>query len=216
MTTIVLIAKETVPGKVKTRLHPALSYEQAAQLAAESISDTLDAIAAMPAARRVLLFDGETVPRGTEGFELLPQVDGGLDERLGAMFDAADGPTVLVGMDTPQLTPDLLAPVFEPWPDGVDAFFGPASDGGFWALALANPDGDLLRGIPMSQDDTGELQLKRLRDAGLTVELLPELTDVDTIDDAREVAALAPDGRFAQALARFDAPSAGTTDSAAR
>lgn len=209
MTTLILIAKETLPGKVKTRLHPPLSLEDAATLAAASISDTLAAVEGLPATRRILAFDGTIPPAGVEGYEVIPQVSGGLDERLGAIFDESDGPTVLIGMDTPQLSAADLAPVFSDWPAGVDAWFGPATDGGFWALALAQPGhllrrGDLIRGIPMSRRDTGALQLRRLGDAGLGVATLPWLTDVDTIDDAIEVAEAAPHSRFAATLTSFD------------
>jgi len=200
-TTIILIAKETIPGKVKTRLHPAVSLEQAAMLAAASIRDTLATIAQLPTARRILLFDGACVPAGAENFEVIPQVDGDLDERLAAIFDECTGPTVLIGMDTPQVTARDLAPAFEAWPADVDAFFGPANDGGFWALGMAEPRGDLIRGVPMSRNDTGRIQLERLLAAGLDVQLLTELTDVDTIDDARAVAAAAPSTEFAATLA---------------
>jgi glycosyltransferase A (GT-A) superfamily protein (DUF2064 family) len=205
MTNLVLIAKETLPGKVKTRLHPPLSLEQAAELAAASIADTLRATSRLNASTRILAFDGDprNVPAGAEHFSVLPQVDGTLDFRLGAIFDYCQGPTLLIGMDTPQMTAEHLAPAFESWPHDIDAWFGPASDGGFWALALKNPTGDLLRGIPMSRRDTGRHQLKRLVDAGLRVGMLPELTDVDTIENAFDVAAIAPDGGFARTLERF-------------
>ena len=184
MTTLIVIAKECLPGRVKTRLHPPLSLEQAALLAAASLDDTLAATATMPASRRVLAFDGANPPAAAAAFEVVPQVDGGLDDRLGAIFDHCAGPTVLIGMDTPQVTAELLAPVFDVWPAEVDAWFGPAADGGFWALALREPDGDLIRGVPMSRDDTGARQLERLHATGLRVRMLPTLTDVDTIDDA--------------------------------
>ncbi|MCI4658432.1 TIGR04282 family arsenosugar biosynthesis glycosyltransferase [Cryobacterium zhongshanensis] len=211
MTALVVIAKECLPGRVKTRLHPALSFEQAAELAAASLDDTLTAALALPASRRILAFDGVTPPRLAAEFEILPQVAGGLDERLAAIFDALDEPTVLIGMDTPQVTCDLLAPVFTDWSDDTDAWLGLADDGGFWALALAAPRpgsrhgrprrGDLIRGVPMSMDDTGARQLDRLQEAGLRVRHLPVLTDVDTIADAHSVAATVPDGRFARTLA---------------
>ena len=199
--TIVVIAKETIPGRVKTRLHPAVSLEEAAQLAAAAVADTLAVASVVPASRRVLAFDGTIPPVGADGFEVIDQVSGGLDERLAAIFDRCTGPTVLVGMDTPQLTADLLSPVTTDWPDDVDAWLGFANDGGFWLLALREPRGDLIRGVPMSRDDTGTIQLDRLLDAGLRVRLLPELVDVDTIEDAREVAASAPSTRFAHTLA---------------
>ena len=215
MTTLVIICKETLPGKVKTRLHPPLSLEQAAEVAAAAIQDTLAATAGLPATRRVLLFDGNRTPVGSEDHDVMPQIGGGLDARLGAMFDAVDGPTLLVGMDTPQIDPAVLAPVFDEWPDDVDAWFGPADDGGFWALALREPTGDLLRGVPMSQDDTGAHQLARLAEAGLRVRLLPELTDVDTVADARAVALAAPGTAFARVLAEHDPETRDALDRAA-
>lgn len=200
MTTLIVIAKETIPGNVKTRLTPHFSPEHAAELAAAAIADTFAAVAALPFTRRILAFDGTVIPEGADRFEIIPQVSGGLDERLGAVFDECEGQTVLVGMDTPQLRPEHLASVIGDWPDGIDAWFGPAVDGGFWALGLARPNGDLIRGVEMSRSNTGVLQLVRLARAGLGIGMLATLTDVDTIVEATSVAAAAPDTRFA---ARF-------------
>jgi uncharacterized protein len=205
MTTVVVIAKETVAGRVKTRLHPPFSLEEAAELAAASLADTLAAVRSMGDTERVLYFDGTMLPAGAEDFRVIPQSSGSLDERIGALFDQVTGPTILVGMDTPQLSRRLLAPALDNWSDDIDAFFGPATDGGFWALGLRNPDGDLVRGVPMSVEHTGVYQLGKLAGAGLRVALLPPLTDVDTIDSAAEVAAVAPFSEFAATFARFGA-----------
>ena len=201
MTAIVVIAKECLPGKVKTRLHPPLSLAQAAELAAASLADTLAVAAQLPASRHILAFDGVTPPPEAADWEILPQTTGGLDERLAAIFDHLHEPTLLLGMDTPQINAATLSPVFTSWGDETDAWFGPADDGGFWALGLKNPSGALLRGIPMSRTDTGAHQLQRLDRAGLTVGLLPALTDIETITDAHTVASLAPHTRFARAFA---------------
>jgi glycosyltransferase A (GT-A) superfamily protein (DUF2064 family) len=208
VTALVVIAKEPVAGRVKTRLHPPLTLEQAARLAAAAIDDTLAAIATLPASKRVLLFDGERVPDAATGYEVIPQVHGRLDERLAGLFDASEEPTILIGMDTPQLRPADLAPAF-PWPDDVDAWFGPASDGGFWAIGMREPRGELIRGVPMSRDDTGAHQLARLEAAGLRVGILRTLIDVDDIADARNVASLAPGTAFARLLTEFDAAGEG-------
>jgi len=196
--TVAVVAKECLPGKVKTRLTPALSPEAAARVAAASLADTLATVRALPAERRVLFFDGDVVPASADGFDVLRQPTGGLDERLGLLFDAIDGPLLLVGMDTPQVSAADLAPVFDE-PER-DAWFGPAEDGGFWALYLRRPDGAHLRGVPMSREDTGAVQLARLVDAGLDVGRLGTLLDVDTIDDAGRVATLAPTSTFTAAL----------------
>ncbi|GAA2079312.1 DUF2064 domain-containing protein [Streptomyces albiaxialis] len=199
MSTLLVIAKEPVPGRVKTRLTPPFSPEEAARLARAALADTLAAVAATPADRRVLVLDGAPGPWLPGGVEVLPQAAGGLDERLADAFSRVAGPALLIGMDTPQVTPRLLARGLALARDG--AALGPAADGGFWALGLAAPDPSLVRGVPMSTDETGAAQRRRLVRAGLAVGTLPTLRDVDTAADARAVAATAPTTHFAHALA---------------
>ncbi|MEU0298146.1 DUF2064 domain-containing protein [Streptomyces sp. NPDC006175] len=203
-TTLLVIAKEPVPGRVKTRLTPPFSPGEAAELAAAALEDTLRTGLTLPALRRVLVLEGRPGPWTPPGYDVLPQSAGTLDERIAAAFGTCTGPALLIGMDTPQIAPSLLAPALAPggW-DGCDAWFGPAVDGGFWALGLAAPDPGLVRGVPMSRPDTGAIQRARLTGAGLTVRNLPPLRDVDTAEDALHVAAAAPDGLFASALSRL-------------
>ncbi|MEU6217501.1 DUF2064 domain-containing protein [Streptomyces sp. NPDC047022] len=199
MTTLLVIAKEPRPGRVKTRLTPPFTPREAAALAEAALADTLSAVARTPATRRILVLQGRPGPWLPSGFEVVPQCQGGLDERLAAAFARCDGPALLIGMDTPQVTPDLLTVDFA----GCDAYFGPAEDGGFWALGLADPDPSLLRGVPMSTDTTGAVQRDRLVAAGLRVRDLPCLRDVDTAGDARAVAAAAPGSAFAALFTRL-------------
>ncbi|MFJ2817170.1 DUF2064 domain-containing protein [Streptomyces sp. NPDC087294] len=199
MTTLLVIAKEPVPGRVKTRLTPPFTPSQAASLAEAALADTLRAVAAAPAARRVLVLDGAPGPWLPPGFDVVRQGTGGLDERLAAAFAGCAGPALLIGMDTPQVTPELLTVDFAE----CDAYLGPAEDGGFWALGLADPDPTLLRGVPMSTPVTGAVQRERLVRAGLRVRDLPRLRDVDTAADALAVAALVPHGAFAARLDRY-------------
>ena len=195
---VLVLAKAPVPGRVKTRLCPPLTPEGAAAVAAAALEDTLDAVRAVDVARRVLVLDGDY---DAPGFDVQPQRGGPMPERLAAAFDDCGPlPALLVGMDTPQLTPALLRASLDALA-AHPAVLGLAPDGGWWALGLQRPDGALLRDVPTSRDDTGARQLAALRAAGLDPYLLPELTDVDTADDARAVAALAPGGRFAAAVA---------------
>lgn len=212
---LVLIAKTPVPGQVKTRLTPPFTPAQAASLAAAALADTAVSAARVPFARRVLALGGDPGAWGPpSGFELAGQRGGGLDERIAAALDDAHArlalPTVLIGMDTPQVSPPLL------WAAGLllargdaDAVVGPASDGGFWLLGLRRPDRRLVLGVPMSRATTGRAQVARLRAAGLRVRTLPALTDVDTAADALEVARRAPRSRFAAALAQLRDGAAG-------
>lgn len=212
--TLIVIAKAPVPGRVKTRLTPPFTPEQAAALAEAALADTLDAVLAAPVARRVLALAGTPGRWLPPGFTVIAQRGGGLDERLAAAFDdaalpdasrgGAPLPMVLIGMDTPQVTPALLAGAARPLVSGAaDAVFGPAADGGYWLLGLRAPDPSLLLGVPMSRPDTGSAQLDRLASAGLRVSMVPELTDVDHAEDAARIAAGIPGSRFAQSHSRL-------------
>jgi uncharacterized protein len=202
------MAKEPVPGKVKTRLTPPFSPEQSAAVAAAALADTVGAVVALTrlrgfgGLRPVLVFDGAAGPWLRAPFTVMPQGSGPFDARLAAAFDGAAGPALLIGMDTPQITPTLLAGACRAL-RRTDAVFGPAADGGWWALGLRRPDGALLRGIPTSRPDTGARQRARLSEAGLRVATLPVLRDVDTAADADAVARIAPDGQFAATLLTF-------------
>jgi len=137
------------------------------------------------------------------GFEVVVQRGDGLDERLAHAFCDVGGPALVIGMDTPQVTPALLADACARLgAPGVDAVLGAAPDGGYWALGLRAPDPALLRGVPMSTAGTCAAQRARLHGHGLRVDELAPLRDVDDIEDARAVARTAPTGRFARALAQ--------------
>lgn len=200
--TLIVIAKEPVPGRVKTRLTPYCTPAQAAALAEAALADTLAVLDTVPASERVLALDGRPGPWLPSGWKVVPQPDGGLDVRLAAAFTRArpDVPAFLVGMDTPQISGETVAaPLSSAARRGVDAWFGPAADGGFWALGLARPElaAQLLPGVPMSTDRTGQVLSHRMEAAGLTVHRLPELVDVDTAETAGHVASLIPRSRFA-------------------
>ncbi|MEU4607399.1 DUF2064 domain-containing protein [Kribbella sp. NPDC023972] len=199
--TLIVIAKEPVPGRVKTRLQTEFTPDEAAALARASLADTLNTVRAARASRRVLALDGDPGPWLPDGFDVVAQRGAGLDQRLAAAFeDAFDGtPMLLVGMDTPQLTTDQLS--FD-W-SGYDAVLGLTEDGGYWCLGLPAPDRRALIGVPMSTEHTGRDQLRRLRALGLRVLLLPTLRDMDTPRDAAVIAAAYPSLRMSRLYRRL-------------
>jgi glycosyltransferase A (GT-A) superfamily protein (DUF2064 family) len=200
-TQILVLAKQPVAGRVKTRLCPPCTPDQAAHIAAEAIEDTLDAVDGAQADARTIVLDGQL--RLRPYWTHVGQTTGGLDVRLAHAFRATalpDTASLLIGMDTPQVTGDALNAAWDALSD-ADAAFGPAADGGWWALALRDPlDAHALLGIPTSRSDTGLRTLEALRLRGLRVAMLPELRDVDTAADAWEIASAYPGGRFAAAV----------------
>jgi glycosyltransferase A (GT-A) superfamily protein (DUF2064 family)/SAM-dependent methyltransferase len=209
---IMVLAKEPVPGRVKTRLQPEFSALEAADLAAQAIQDTLTAVADTSIRCRRLVLDGDPAGRpwslAQRGITLVPQRPGSLGDRLAGAFLDCTAPgglrthssrphlaALLIGMDTPQVSRRLLEVDWE----GAGAVLGLSEDGGFWAIGLRGVDpAACFAGVPMSTARTGAAQLARLVDLGLSVKLLPPLRDVDEPSDAEAVAYRFPELEFSR------------------
>ncbi|MFJ6669821.1 DUF2064 domain-containing protein [Actinosynnema sp. NPDC091369] len=215
LASLLVVAKAPVPGLAKTRLCPPATPEEAADLAAAALLDTLDAVLGTPGVRPVVALTGSLgearraaeVRAALRRCTVLPQRGGSFADRLAnahADTHRAHGlPVFQIGMDTPQVTPMLLAESVRRLA-GHDAVLGPAADGGWWALGVHDPAvAATLRAVPMSRPDTGARTLLALGDRDTGV--LPVLSDVDEMATAREVAAAVPGTRFAAALARLGA-----------
>lgn len=211
---MLVVAKAPVAGQAKTRLSPAATPTQAARIAVAALLDTMDAVLSTPDTHVVVAMTGDPTEaeRATElaallgRCEVIPQRGKGFPTRLAnAHADVADRHPgrriVQIGMDTPQVTPGMLTDALDGL-DFFDAVLGHAHDGGWWSLGLRDPRAaHVLRAVPTSQPETGERTHDVLCRGGYTIGSLPRMSDVDTIDDARRVAALVPGSRFASAVA---------------
>ena len=207
--TLLVVAKAPEPGRAKTRLATTVGDRVAADIAAAALLDTLDAVAAAPVAARVVALTGDLdaaagateIRRRLESFTVIEQRGDNFADRLAnAHADAAgELPVLQIGMDTPQVTADLLASCARRLLESP-AVLGLACDGGWWVLGVGTPAmAECLRGIPMSQPDTGELTLKALRDNGIDVTPVERLADFDVVDDVAMVRnACGPASRFAR------------------
>ncbi len=196
------MAKAPVAGRVKTRLQPPLTPQQAADVAAAALHDTLAAADASGATDRVLALDGAVGLWLTAGWRVIPQRGETFAERLSAAWGDDLGPTLQIGMDTPQVSALQLDEAMARLQDH-DCVLGPASDGGWWALGLRTASPTAFDGVPMSSPDTCAHQLRRLVELGLSPALIKVVTDVDTWEDALEVAATAPGTQFATMIAHL-------------
>jgi uncharacterized protein len=199
---VLVMAKSPVAGRVKTRLCPPCSPAEAAAVAEAALADTLEAAVQSGAGRTVVALAGAPGPWLPAGVVVVPQAGATFQERLAHAWDAAGGPGVQIGMDTPQVAPALLDEALAAL-DRTDAALGPAVDGGWWALALRRPDPRVFDGVPMSTAETGRRQRARLAALGLSVAALPPLADIDTVEDLRAVASSAPTTRTAAVARRL-------------
>ncbi len=209
-----VVAKAPVPGLAKTRLGAVIGMDAAADLAAAALLDTLDVCRQAFGDRCHLALAGNlgAAARGAEildaleDWQVFAQYGDSFGQRLahahGAVAGLRDGGVVQVGMDTPQITPDLLRTTATLLDEGADIVIGPAVDGGWWVLGLADgARATALVEVAMSTPDTYADTVGALTEHGGSLVSVGLLRDVDTVDDAALVASLAPGTRFARAWA---------------
>jgi len=214
VTCLLVVAKAPVAGLAKTRLTPPATPVEAAEIAAASLLDTLDAVFATRGVVPVVALTGDlsAARRSAElagalaRCTVFAQRGAGFAERLAtAHADVAERfpgrPVFQVGMDTPQVDPELLGSAAAALESGAEGLLGRAFDGGWWGLGLRDPLlAGVLRSVPMSRADTADRTAAALAGVGVRLRELPVLSDVDTMDDALRVAAECPSGRFAPAV----------------
>jgi len=184
---IVVFAKAPVPGRVKTRLIPALGETGAAQLAERMLEQALQqALAAavgpvelcMSPAPDAPEWAGITLPAG---IDISDQGEGDLGARMAraARRAIARGEAVLLtGTDCPDLTAARLR-VAAAQLVGHDAVLHRAEDGGYPLLGLRAFDASLFENMPWSTPAVADLTLERLAALDWTVWVGDTLRDID-------------------------------------
>lgn len=183
----VVFAKCPEPGRVKTRLAPALGLDGAAELAAAMLADLVDRLHAAGDLAVGIAFapaDQEAwFRRRFDGVDLFPQRGFGLGSRMRAFFDdrlgRAPGETVVVlGADAPLAPIDAIRNAHDRLEQGADVVLGPDRGGGYWCLGLSRP-APVVFDVPMSTRGMCVETLEAARAAGLEVELVAGSFDVD-------------------------------------
>ena len=195
-----VMAKAPRPGRVKTRLCPPCTPQEAAAVATAALADTLDAVATCGAARKVVALDGDPGPWLPPGFEVIPQRGTTFNQRLTNAWADTGGPGLQIGMDTPQVSSDELDALLARLDHGAPrpAVLGYALDGGWWVIGWrrCNPRA-AFADIPMSTPTTGLAQERRLLGLGCNLSRAAPKQDIDTAGDLAAVASAFPSLRTA-------------------
>lgn len=183
--------KAPVAGVVKTRLTPPLTPEQAAELYAAFLSDTVRLCRRLSQVELTLFQAPEGAGASSDGarqFELpvRNQVGVGLGERmsnaLSQLLAMPPALAVVIGSDTPDLPPALVSEAFELLARH-DLVLGPSTDGGYYLIGLSRPVPGLLHEIAWSTESVYQQQVARADQLGIRWCALPAWHDVDTPAD---------------------------------
>ncbi len=183
-----IFVKSPVVGRVKTRLCPPLSPEQARDLYLAFLQDLISRIQSLRLAPTVFLAGEatrETSRLLADPARVEPQVGDTLGQRLhhafGRLLRSPGDRAVIIGSDSPDLPAATLRRAFRKLKHR-DVVLGPATDGGYYLIGLRAPAPALFDGIAWSGPEVLGQTVRAVERAGLTLSLLPVWYDVD--DDA--------------------------------
>lgn len=195
---IVIFAKAPVAGLAKTRLIGALGAAGAARLqrlltamaVASAVAAQCGAVhlwCAPDARHRFFRALQRRVP-----LQLHTQVDGDLGRRMLAAFEhhCPAGPVLLIGTDCPALGTGHLRRAALALTSGAEAVFVPVEDGGYALVGLRRPRAELFMDMPWSTDQVMPMTRSRAAAAGIVVQELDMLWDIDRPEDLLRFRAL--------------------------
>lgn len=188
---LMIFAKAPVAGYAKRRLIPALGAEKAALLQTHLIEHTLATAVATGIPLELWCAPDASHPFFAECAAQYPiilrsQAGRDLGERMHHAFSDAlgRGPWVLIiGCDSPALTPEMLIESSQMLEQGCDAVIGPAEDGGYYLIGLRRPEPSLFHDIPWGAGVVLERTRERLHALGWGWQELAPLWDLDRPDD---------------------------------
>lgn len=193
MNGLVVLAREPVPGKVKSRLARDTSFERAAALYRAFTLDTLEMCSRVPGVKRWIAYTPDDAgdvfaSLGGGDFQRVPQGGGDLGDRLlrcfDLLFEEGCERVVVLGSDAPTLPPAVVSGAFQAL-EGKDVVIGPCPDGGYYLLGLARPLPAILEGISWGTEKVFAQTIRRVKEEGWSLAMLPPWYDVDTIAELR-------------------------------
>jgi rSAM/selenodomain-associated transferase 1 len=193
----VIFAKAPIPDKVKTRLCPPLTPDEAATLHGSFVLDMLERtklaegtfhlpfhryMACAPSSELAFF----KIMEERHGVRLVDQTGEDLGGRMHRtfidLFAKGYEQVVIVGTDVPTLPLPVYREAFAML-DCSDLVLGPAIDGGYYLIGLRQPAEQLFTDVPWSTDQVLSITQQKAKALGLSVGLTVTWRDVDTVAD---------------------------------
>jgi len=192
---LAVMAKAPVTGEVKTRLLPAVTAEEAAELSRALLVDQLKHLQEFDAADFYLAFAPDDARLLMENlappcFRLFPQEGADLGARMEAafkrLFDIGHRNIVLIGGDLPPLPLRYFAEAYAFLATSNQrVVLGPSRDGGYYLVGCNQPTPQIFQGMRWSHSAVLAQTQDKLASLKIDYHLLPTWFDIDTPADLR-------------------------------
>lgn len=180
--TLIIFVKNPIPGTVKTRIARTVGDDQAVAVYQHLLRHTQE-IAHHLTCRRVVYYGDFINPDdGWNGYDKRLQVGDDLGQRMQQafreQFEQGADRVAIIGSDCLSITASHIEAAFDALTE-ADVVIGPATDGGYYLLAMKKLHTALFDGMPWSQPELSQLTELAILQNDLTFERLEELTDID-------------------------------------
>lgn len=182
---LIIFAKNPVLGKVKTRLAKTEGDEQALEIYEKLLAFTREQVQQVKAT--VIVYYSDQIESNDDWVEVEKkvQVSGDLGEKMSEALEAElvnYKKVCIIGTDCAQLEAEIINRAFSEL-DDTDFVLGPANDGGYYLLGMKSFHTELFDDMKWSTSKVLRETLNRIKSMNKSVSLLPELVDIDTIQD---------------------------------
>jgi len=185
---ILIFVKNSIPGKVKTRLAATVGDDEAIRVY-HKLAQHTQLVTADLKEKKMVFYSDYIVQSDiwqNENYEKQIQVGNDLGKRMcnafQYSFDYGNNKAVIIGTDCPGLNTSLLKKAFEEL-DSADVVIGPATDGGYYLLGMKILYTELFNGIVWSTSDVRKETIKICLKLNLNYHLLDILPDIDEEKD---------------------------------
>ncbi|GAB4246190.1 MAG: TIGR04282 family arsenosugar biosynthesis glycosyltransferase [Ekhidna sp.] len=185
-----IFVKNLIPGMVKTRLAKDIGIDKALDVYQELVHHTHKITKKLEVDKAVYYSEYVEIEDVWDNgdFKLTSQKGFSLGEKMSNAFDEAFdsySKVVIIGSDCYDLSSKHIKLAFEMLEEN-DVVVGPAKDGGYYLLGMKEYLPQLFKDKEYSTDTVLKELLQEAEELELSVYKLPELNDVDTLEDLKE------------------------------
>lgn len=191
----IIMCKAPVAGRVKTRLMPSYSAEEATTIHRAMAKTVIERTSRIFPDSCIATDDVSDPFFGQFDLPLVDQGEGDLGKRMSRLMSRAfgdgAGAVLFLGTDSPHMPESRLAEAIKML-DGHDAVIGPVEDGGYDLIAMGRPCPELFTAIDWGSERVLQQSRKRAEEASVSLALLDEGFDLDTPESLERAADIWP------------------------
>ena len=196
---LIIFTRYPEPGTTKTRLIPVLGAKGAANLQFQMTETTITKAKKLSNMMSLLVevrFAGGNLQLMKNWLGVEPdlkyqeQGTGDSGERMTRAFESAFNhgmkSVIIIGTDCPGLTADIMLEAFAKLTES-DVIIGPATDGGYYLIAIKKNIPELFQGIYWGTSEVLSKTVAIAQNLNLAIDYLPELSDIDRPEDLEKL-----------------------------